>query len=215
MEGRSAPPQLNWRLWLWWTVATVAAFIPFYFLPTLPPARDLFPREAWGLDFLYMAAMGAGSGAILGVAQWLVLRRYLQRAWTWILACIVGEAVGTIAAWAIMRGLAVPALAWAQAGLHSGEVVFGGAYGVTLYGVIGIAQWLTLRRQVRRAGWWIVASVALGIFANPLISGSGWTSVGTILGFLVPGLVLVLLIGPRRPACALPAEGSPGDVPSR
>lgn len=224
MEDRSSPPNLNWKLWLWWTVATAAASIPFYFLPTLPAARDLFPREAWGLDFLYLAAMGAGSVAVAGVAQWLVLRQYFQKAWTWILACTVGGAIGMIASWAVMWTVVLLALAIATAGFYGGGVgwaavpllvVCGGTYGAASGAVVGIAQWLVLRRQVRRAGWWVVASIALGFFANPLVPSSGWASVGTILGLFLPGLVLAFLIGPQPPTSALPVVDSPGDSLSR
>ncbi len=86
-------------------------------------------------------------GAMLGLAQWFVLRHRFRAAGWWIAATAAGVVVDSS--------------------------LFGGSLATGL--VVGSAQWLYLRRQLSRAGWWLPASVlgfALGVFPVVLILGS-------------------------------------------
>ena len=89
-------------------------------------------------------------------------RRPGWRFWLlWVLASAVGWAVG----WAVVSAVFGTIVDWAV----------GWAVGRAMRGaVVGAAQWLVLRRQVRRAGWWILASTV------------GWT-VGRAMGLVVFG----------------------------
>lgn len=40
-------------------------------------------------------------GTVIGFAQWLVLRRYVERAGWWVLACTIGWNAGLISGWAV------------------------------------------------------------------------------------------------------------------
>jgi hypothetical protein len=154
------------------------------------------------------AVVGAGVGAVAGVAQWLLLRRQVRRADWWILASTAGWAVGLAVGDAVFHAVlnAVGgAVGWAVAGAVVGAV--GGA-------VAGVAQWLLLRRQVRRAGWWILASTAGGAvgwavgdavvgamgsavrFAVVLAVGD---AVGGAVSGIITGAALVWLL--RQPRC--------------
>jgi len=114
---------IEWSLWFQWVLATTLGWI-----------------IGWGF-------IGeAGIGVVIGIAQWLVLRRLGYQAGWWIWASTVGWAVG----WAlIVTGLIVPPEGGVLASLAAGAVL-----GVT----IGVAQWLVLRRFVYQASWWMLAS---------------------------------------------------------
>jgi hypothetical protein len=91
-------------------------------------------------------------GLLAGIAQWLVLRKRVERSGWWVLASALGWAAGRTVAGALI---------WVEARAGVGLVV-------------GIAQWLLLRKQVERSGWWVLAS-ALGW-------AIGWTVAGAVSG---------------------------------
>ena len=58
--------------------------------------------------------------------------------------------------------------------------------------VVGVLQWLVLRRQVARAGWWVVANVVgLGVFV--VASGFIMITVDLVVGFV--GTVVSEVVG--------------------
>ena len=89
------------------------------------------------------------TGLLMGFGQWLVLRRWVDRARWWILASTAGwggaAALGTTA-----YGIFAAELRWEAVGIAV-------ALPVLFFGT-GLFQWLLLRRWVRRAGWWLLAS---------------------------------------------------------
>jgi hypothetical protein len=105
-----------------------------------------------GVDSVGTAvAGGLIAGAIIGAAEWFVLRRWVS--WLWIPATSVGMAVGLAAGAALV-----------DYGIDRGDVVVIGA--VTGLGV-GVLQALVLaRHQIRDAWWWAVA--------NPPAWALGW-----------------------------------------
>lgn len=135
---------------------------------TIPPAAEILLGTA---AFL---AIGAYEGAIVGAAQWLVLRRVIPslRARDWIGA----TAVGAVIAWMLGR---IPS-AFADWKSTSGDVVqaepsllmilvLSAAAGATLGVILGVAQWVVLRGHVRRAGLWIGANALAWMAGMPLI----------------------------------------------
>lgn len=120
-------------------------------------------RLAWVGAWIAGGAVGA---PVLGLTQWLVLRRQISQAGWWMLTTSVGWIVGWGAGFAV---LATP---------HPQPVVAGAMAGVG----IGLLQWSVLRRHVSRAGWWILAcSVSWAL---------SWTSFA--LGGLLASLVGVV-----------------------
>jgi hypothetical protein len=124
----------------------------------------------WVLGF----ALGneVGVGIFIGVAQWFVLRRYFSQAWWWIVA----SAAGWLGGWAIlMSGLVVP-----PGGELFTIILSGAIFGL----VIGVAQWLILRRWVKLSGLWILLSIP------------GWTiGLTGLLGSLLVGVVAGAITG--------------------
>ena len=102
-------------------------------------------------------SVGAVVGVFLGIAQWMALRR-LSVPWAreWLWASVAGAVVSYLlmAAFNILGILLDPVN-----GLLKGLADSGLWIGV----IMGLAQWLVLRKVTPHAGWWI--PVALGIWA--------------------------------------------------
>jgi hypothetical protein len=103
------------------------------------------------LPCAFLALAGAGA-----FAQWLVLRRWLPGAADWPLHTAGGVLAGA------------PFLAWAffaPANRSDGANVLLFAL---FSAAVGLAQWLTLRTRVDRAGWWVAASAVGGALFWPV-----------------------------------------------
>jgi len=87
------------------------------------------------------------TGLVLGAAQWLVLRQTIPLSGWWIVATSIGLAIG----------LAL-SVAWTGTSIELRPLI---VRAVLTGGMIGVAQWLLLRRHVAMAGLWIVV-VAIG-----------------------------------------------------
>jgi hypothetical protein len=137
----------------------------------------------------YISAFAAGVGA--GIMQWPVLYHRIPRAWRWPVATAIAWVGGSL-----LLLIAVPAdVQILLAGLLLGPIV-------------GLAQWLILRREVYWAGWWIVISTIAWITGLTLLPGI--LSTGALAGALT-GLALNLLFHYPRPA-EVQASGSPGSA---
>lgn len=135
---------------------------------TLPPAEEILLVTA---AFL---AIGAYEGAIVGAAQWLVLRRRLPSvgAKRWIGATMAGA----VLAWMLAR---IPtALAdWQSVSGSVAEsepslwmiVLLSAAAGAALGLILGAAQWIVLRGHVHHASRWIGANMLAWAAGMPLI----------------------------------------------
>jgi hypothetical protein len=140
---------------------------------------------------------------ILGLAggfmQWLVLRRRIAGTGWWVPASTLGFPAALVIAVGAMR-------------LGGDSVATPILLGV-LFGILsGILPWLVLRRQVARAGWWVLAHLlgslvggALGIFTFYAASAIGyyqfdWAAAGAMFGAglgAITGITLVWLL--RQP----------------
>lgn len=199
-------------LWLWWVVATAVGELVGFAVPAI-----IGPAAAWAMRGMVgtSAAItvvgvavlaGSGEGAILGFAQGLILRRYIQNMaqWKWVLATAVAAAL----AWAI--GM-LPSTLQDVANIDITKVnliIFISAavlLGIVFLLSIGFAQWLVLRRHVGKAGWWILANAiawpvgvtvpAIGLSLVP--DGSPmvvWIIVGIVSGALM-GIVVGAITG--------------------
>ena len=179
-----APVRLpGWRLWFLWLMAAAFGWgwsmdpssfgepRPFEILQSIPTIN--VPR------YLSVAA----GGILVGVFQWLVLRRYVTGAVRWVLASLGAAVAGALLALGV--GLFDADLGW---------VAGAGLYGT----LVGVLQWLVLRRQVARAGWWVLATTVGWVVAIPVgdIAGPpGWAVYGAITG-----TVLVWLLRQAAPA---------------
>jgi hypothetical protein len=120
-------------------------------------------------------------------AQWWVLRREIEGSAIWFLASIAGW-VGAIAlaAFLVRQGLIVTTTL-------AGRVFLGIQVGL----IVGIAQWLPLRRNFQWASYWILGS-AIGWSMLMVVIGRSITSIvemalAGVAPSICTGLVLVLL----------------------
>jgi hypothetical protein len=138
----------EWGLWLSWTLATalgmIAGLLPFLLLAPildLGIARVLIPIVA---------------GFLVGLFQWLALRRYLTHCADWI---IHGGA-----AWSLAYALGLLVIQLLSATL------IGALISYLIFGVIvATIQWPVLRREIRNALPWVLTNVvgwALGAYVS-------------------------------------------------
>ena len=146
----TARAQVGWRFWLVWVFASivglavgsaaggfvglVVAFAGTDFGGVVGGAVVFAVSGAVAVEEAVAFAMAfAVSGASLGIAQWLVLRRHISRPGWWVLASTVGMAVGGAVGMSVGVGLAV-----------------GVAVGFAIYGAItgGVLVWLLRKPMI-------------------------------------------------------------------
>lgn len=185
---RAALAQFDWKLMSLWVIATVVSVLTgvFAFAMLQRSLDDLLRNLPRSLNTteLHAVLLGAVFGTVVGIGQWLVLRRrpvFRDTGW-WIPATAMGcGALGV--------GVTINNFVWLLTGA-----------------VIGTAQWFVLRRSVRRAGWWVTASIVASIAAIMTIGlangggGSLLSVVGSALYPLLTGITLPLLL--RQPTTA-------------
>jgi hypothetical protein len=152
---------LRWRRWFW--TVTLGEFLGF----SVPAVVGVTTAGAPALLAAASVVLaGAVEGAMLGWAQASVLRRTLPalRVRRWVAAtaggAVVAYVIGMSPSTSADLGLDLPPALL---------IALGAVLGVALLLSIGTAQWIVLRRLVRRSGAWIVVTagawtVGLGVF---------------------------------------------------
>jgi hypothetical protein len=112
------------------------------------------------------------SGVAIAAFQWAVLYKRIQKAWRW--------AIFSSLAWIVGYILFVVSL--------PGEM--GYLLGPLLGGMIGIVQWIILRKELDWTGWWLIVSILA--WTTGLTVMPGLLSSGALPGALT-GLTLVIL----------------------
>ena len=147
-------------LWFWWVLANAAGGLVGYAVPLVAfdRAGGIF------LDARVIVGVVAG-GAVLGFAQWLVLRRYIQRMtrWEWVLATALGGfPVLGFGQWLVLRRYIQKAGWWALANAVAWPV------GVPVY-VIGVLLLLDYQLRGRSTDVpWIVSGVLMGVVVGAI-----------------------------------------------
>lgn len=162
-----------------WTANTLIAFVIALESTSLVPVGDFTPVIAGGI-----------TGLVMGVAQWLVLRQRVTWAYEWVVATAIGFFIPIVALGSIgviekspLSPVAYVALAYTGLGT-----------------LVGISQWLALRRQVFHAAWWIPSNAAaclLGITPAVIVSVSN-SSMHLVLQLLIGamgGMTIGILTG--------------------
>ena len=148
------------RSWLAWVAAVTAGWAIGWTVGEI--IAQVSPDIVW-FAFLFQGAHVVGIGA--AALQALVLRRHLEQAATWVLAtglaAVVSEVIATYVlqsaydGWGDIHAALLTSIAL--------TVLVGGLF-------VGAAQWLILRRRVKRAGWWIPVS-GLGLLFAWFVGG--------------------------------------------
>jgi hypothetical protein len=154
----------------------MAAFaIVFIALDAAEKAGIVFSRAATDVAWVvYKAIPGAVLWGILGTAQWMALRKHIHRPGGWVLASVLGGAVGGAAGEDVHEAVVgiVDNPIW-KAWSGAGMVVIEAVRQAVLWGIVGTGQWMVLRKRVHRCGWWVLASVVGGVVAGAGI-GAAW-----------------------------------------
>lgn len=164
----------DWQLALAWGAATVGGLV-FGALTGLMLVWiitfDLNPRTPSAPWVLCFALAGFIAGLILGVAQMgttelLPRLRRIAHPGRWILATglalALGAALMELLSFSPLRATGRDVLVGAEM-----EAAFFMAGGAVMGLLLGLVQWLVLRAQVSRAGWWIVAMTVSGALFLP------------------------------------------------
>jgi serine/threonine protein kinase len=149
------------------------SLLPRQLFSAIPPSVSIsFPRMKWGLysQWLLVNIFGYAGGFFLGFNIFILLGE-------WAAVCFWGLAVG-VKQWAVLRyHIPSPVRSWILVTALAVVIPFylvgldNWLHFAALHGfMVGIGQWLVLRRIVQKSGWWILANMLGGWFAG-IISG--------------------------------------------
>jgi hypothetical protein len=185
------------RVVTYWTIATVVAHFlnhlcyQYFFYNLLVNAlRGRTNTLDVASPSLFMATMAQGlcAGVLIGGAQWVVLRRYNRGAHWWFLATVVGWAasVGVNFAFLGLTAMHLAVTDWILSLGTASLLVYGAMTGL----VVGLVQWVVLRRWGSRTLIWIliviVAQAVSDIGGGPLRT---YVTAAALLSWLAQGLI--------------------------
>jgi hypothetical protein len=171
-------------------IATAPLAVVFIWLINLGVTADFWPTV---LGFL------TGFALVLASAQWYLLRRFLPRAWLWFVATGAGVLLGGLAV-ALSLGR-YPVQGWDPLWMMAAVLL---PFGL----VLGLAQWLYLRRFLPNAFWIIFIDVLAA--GSILLAGRSFTSLAELMVLLLPGAItglgLWLLLSQSHPKVLSPGR---------
>ena len=149
--------RVGWRFWVCWVLATNLGFFPGLAIGNWLSASAPEPYAS--------AIVGGSFGALVGVAQWRVLRRHIEPCHQW--------AAGTAIGWSLGAALGAILMGWFAPDAPPGGVIWVVFIGFFAGAVVGIPQRLVLQAfgpELPRA-WVPISSLAWGVFFPGAISG--------------------------------------------
>jgi len=183
------------RFWLFWLIASsvgTATGIAIMFWGIAPLVNKLPQNGSLLLDGI----LGAVLGAFAGTAQWFILRKYIARVTWWPVITAFG--------WVLFWALESTGILSKLLGARGGIAFVADALHFTFLGLlVGVFQWLLLRKKVLAAGWWVLASVVGTTFgavvADSIALGLGGDSpldflTGSIIWALTAGICMMWLM---------------------
>jgi hypothetical protein len=188
---------IGWRFGLWWVLLTAAGWVI-----GLPLGFVFVAVAGWIIgvhDDSILLKLGLDNAAaficiatVVGLMQWLALRRIVRRAGFWVLSSIIGFTISSS-----IHGVVCYVWGYPDNLDHFlGTVVWAMAFvvGGTLAGVL---QQRILRRQVCHSAWWVPASavgwglsvIGLGIPSFFLPYGRPFIVLPLVLASVLLGIV--------------------------
>ena len=184
-----------------WILVTSGAFI--LALPVSFIVPQLFPPITWA----HHLAVAPIIGAVVGCAQWLMLRKRIALSGWWVLACAIGLGLPAIVN-LIASGVGLlPHFPGGDGGRILGWTSLGIIGGL----LSGLLQMPLLKPHFAKAGWWIAASsagwglsllaastvLALVTLVSSSVAGSSSIVAGVLTGltFFVGGLLFPIALG--------------------
>jgi len=131
------------------------------------------------------------TGLFMGFGEWVVINTKIKKAHNWILATLIGFALGSFISFLIFSLISVIVGKWIQ--------MIGSLAGTGLF--TGICQWVSLKRKITTSLRWslvMASSFAIGMGLNSLIDYSSRATsfiifsitVGLISGIFVESLIV-------------------------
>lgn len=155
--------EIDLNLWLQWLLANILGTIIGWYVGTEASSAI---EESSGLFTISTFIFTVTLGASVGLAQYLVLRTKIGVN-LWILASILGWGVG----WPVSRFIFLW-IAFRLSTLSPGAIPLASILGGSLLGlIIGLSQWLILRKWVCRSSEWIIANVVGAALGNTFTIG--------------------------------------------
>jgi hypothetical protein len=145
---------VGWGCFLVWLFATLIAVVVgfaafFLVMSALGESMGIVP------DFAASLIMTGCFGTVIGIAQWSILRRYVQQSAVWVGVTLLGFLISSPVLLSISGGFGPYITSLASIRM---TVVLGCA--------LGVAQWFVLRKKVSRSALWIGISLISWIFAG-------------------------------------------------
>jgi hypothetical protein len=128
----------------------------------------------WLVGWVFLGELWIG--LTLGIGQWMLIRSRVKDSYWWVIASMLGWAAGHLLV-----------ISWLPVGLREWA---GLPIGLTL----GAAQWLVVRRDMPRSGWWIVINALGWLLAMTGVLGG--SLVGAVAG-AVTGVAVALFLEMR------------------
>jgi serine/threonine protein kinase len=182
---------VGWRLWLEWMLANTVALLVWLGMFNM----NLNQSSSHPLTVITLLLLLPGT--LWGSIQWLILRQLFPCKW-WVLFTVLGTVIG------VFLAAMFPILSRTYDSRWVSAVFSGAVCGASL----GLMQWFVLKRQIRLAGWWIVANAVGGMtvfYATMLGYQNSYDTGGLVFGSLaftvfgaITGGTLVWLM--RQPA---------------
>lgn len=180
-----AKSSVGWTVWLWWVLASAGGgAVGFAAADALLGFMSAALQRAIA-EVVIFGLIVAG----LGTMQWLVLRNLFSQAGWWVVASTVGGAIVGVGAASLSSEIEVSLII---------------AYGLS-GAILGMLQWIVLRRQTSRAWLWILASPlgwAIAVLIVRFLDRMGQDmalrmseTAGLILGFGLMGAVVGFVTG--------------------
>lgn len=158
------------KLYGWWVLASTIGWIigPIVFLITAGQVANWIGAV---LGFV-------GCGVVVGLAQWVVLRREIPRAGWWILATAASIVLGLALIWGLL-GLVdflsgpdgIAAVDLSDRITTVTITAAGLVLGLLLGGVLGMGQSKALPWHIADVGWWVLAC-AIGAVLDGVLGGN-------------------------------------------
>jgi len=183
---------MGWGCFLVWLFATLIAVVVGFAVFFLVMSA-LGKRMATIPYFAASLIMTGCFGTVIGLAQWMVLRRYVQRSVVWIGATLLGFLIGSPVLLSMSGGFGPYITTLRSLGM---TVVLGCG--------LGVVQWFVLRKKISRSALWVGISLVSWILAGlvgiglkalswqmgPILYWLGLFFVGTVLS--VVGMIWLL-----------------------